>query len=702
MMTRQQDLIIPGSQMQTTRLGNRRRDHYTRKACNGCKARKVKCSGSMPCSRCTDSEIECSYAQSAGHRIATAATPPVPLRAGADINGDADSSTQRVHELERFVQLVHGAISQLSSVVSVNSSGPRSSCSQALSSLQTEHVQPSRRRRILSIANRNSASSFENILKLAQSSLAQNGIVPGGEAVMIDEPQYMREQETESDSTADLIQAGRSITSLGESRACALVDSFASDALTMYPCVDIDSVRQNLAELYRLNPFSTSPNLRFIEIDVLKAILAIGASSKVSNNPGLARSLVSDLMWSVEGAFRDDVVSIEDVLMACLMCIYFFQLDERQKAWRMAGFGARTSLELCLEDLKEASLAEEQFEGSPKQRLVLFCCAYDLDIRSSFMTGLPRAFSDQIKPEHFSFLRAECPHLYAMLEMDRLAVDVFAVMNDTRQSIEQLSERMDYLEFRLKSLQQSLSVDESAELEGVAPTPAQVSCDTFMKTRASHLRLLAQFRSLSSASSAASRPGAVKAVISAAEEIVWSCKTAKDNGAGVTLLQPTFDHFLMAAISSMLLAATYNPVKYGPMCRRAFNAGIEMIESLPQRPRGTDPRRRYSVTHLRKLARLVQIIRQPEDDNNRPDGLLTPGADGSHLYDTSLSVDMSSTPPGYDPFAGTVDFNNLETIMAPWDDNWFDIVLQTSSMGAGCDVLNARVCEPPSHSTYAA
>lgn len=279
--------------------------------------------------------------------------------------------------------------------------------------------------------------------------------------------------------------------------------------------------------------------------------------------------------------------------------------------------------------------------------------------------------------------QTECPYLYAMLEMDRLAVDVIAILNDPRQDVELLSERMDYLEFRLQSLQQSLCLGKSAELDGVGAPPAQVSCDTFIRTRANHLRLLAQFRSLSSASSAASRPAAVKAIISAAEEIVWLCKTARDNGSGAALLQPTFDHFLMAAVSSMLLAATYNPEKYGPMCRHPFNTGIEMLESLSHKPRGTDPRRRYSVTHLRKLARQVQIICQAEDDNNRTDGLLTPGASVPHLYGTSLSGDISANPPGDDHFGGIISLSNLESIMAPWNENWFDPVLQVSSVGSG-------------------
>lgn len=225
-----------------------------------------------------------------------------------------------MEQLEKFVQVVHESLTLLSSAAPVNNSGPRSPYIQALSPAQTDYIRPLMRRRTQSTTSRDCPSSFENILKLAQSSLAQNGIVPCGQGEMIDGPPGMQEQEI--DSTADIINAGRSITSLDESRACALVDVFASDALTMYPCVNIESVRQDLAALYRLELSSTSPTLRSIDIEILKAVLAVGASSKVASDSALARSLVSDLLWSVEGAFSEDILSIEDVVMSSLMVRY--------------------------------------------------------------------------------------------------------------------------------------------------------------------------------------------------------------------------------------------------------------------------------------------------------------------------------------------------------------------------------------------
>lgn len=268
-----------------------------------------------------------------------------------------------------------------------------------------------------------------------------------------------------------------------------------------------------------------------------------------------------------------------------------------------------------------------------------------------------------------------------MLEMNRLGVDVFAILRDPRQGSDLLSERMDYLEFRLKTLQQSFHLGQSA-YDGVCDiSPAKLSMQTFISMRANHLRLLAQFRSLGTASLAASRPDAVLAVISAAQENVSLYENARVKGASMTLIQATLDHFLMAAVSSMLLAATYNTEKYAPKCRTAFETGIEALESLPLRPRGTDPRRRYSMTHLRRLARQVHIAPPPTElgETEQASSSRLDSANGYlEAACTSIGTDCGQT--GQELGNEFADLSNFDAIVGLWDANWFDMVLQASTI----------------------
>lgn len=78
----------------------------------------------------------------------------------------------------------------------------------------------------------------------------------------------------------------------------------------------------------------------------------------------------------------------------------------------MAGLAARTALELGL-DMQEPHEGRglnkivsdfEQRDSYDRRRKLLFCCVYDLDSRSSFMTGLPRVLSLRLRPDHLSCL----------------------------------------------------------------------------------------------------------------------------------------------------------------------------------------------------------------------------------------------------------------------------------------------------------
>lgn len=85
-------------------------------------------------------------------------------------------------------------------------------------------------------------------------------------------------------------------------------------------------------------------------------------------------------------------------------CMSYFARDNRQKAWRMAGFGARTALELGLDLAEHAhtdqrSLHDPSLHGLPKGS-ILFCCIYDLDLRSSLMVELPRALPGKLSQDH--------------------------------------------------------------------------------------------------------------------------------------------------------------------------------------------------------------------------------------------------------------------------------------------------------------
>jgi hypothetical protein len=78
----------------------------------------------------------------------------------------------------------------------------------------------------------------------------------------------------------------------------------------------------------------------------------------------------------------------------------------------MAGLSARTALELGLHihdphevrGVHKSHSDFEQSDSNDQQRRLLFCCVYDLDSWSSFVTGLPRVLSLRLSTDQLNCL----------------------------------------------------------------------------------------------------------------------------------------------------------------------------------------------------------------------------------------------------------------------------------------------------------
>lgn len=153
-----------------------------------------------------------------------------------------------------------------------------------------------------------------------------HGLVPGSDGGLAHAPLSATEEDADFDSVAVLLEAGQSITVLEEGVAHALLDAAASDSLAMYPCLEVPSVRGHLDTLLGLanhSPQQATSALRLIDIEILKVVLLVGASSNaspaISDNDVVARMLQSSIAWTVESTLLHDVVSVEDVILSCLM-----------------------------------------------------------------------------------------------------------------------------------------------------------------------------------------------------------------------------------------------------------------------------------------------------------------------------------------------------------------------------------------------
>lgn len=221
---------------------------------------------------------------------------------------------------------VQDGLSQLTSVSSIRPDGTGES-QQIFSSLTSTDPSLTRnplllmRRRLSSTVASASPSSSETSLKLAQSSLADNGIIPSinEEVFSVTSSAVSTEEE---DSAAALVQACRPILALGESTAHSLVDTFASHVCVMYPCVDMTTIRGSLTHTYDLKSSSgrgATSALRLIDIEILKAVMTVGASAKYTELSNLAQTLEQSLLWTADSICSQELMWIEDIIMSWLM-----------------------------------------------------------------------------------------------------------------------------------------------------------------------------------------------------------------------------------------------------------------------------------------------------------------------------------------------------------------------------------------------
>lgn len=148
------------------------------------------------------------------------------------------------------------------------------------------------------------------------------------------------------------------------------------------------------------------------------------------------------------------------------------------------------------------------------------------------------------------------------------------------------------------------------------------------------------------------------------------CKAATEGGSIPALLRPTFVHFLMAALSGMLLAATYDPTMYGVKCRRSFKTGLEMLEAWPHKPCGVNSRHRYSLANLRNLGRRASISHDDASDRSLINddsalGLSTAFTlHNASLSDLNLEQSWNVLPDSI--------FGEMSAQMQRWDGRWLD------------------------------
>ncbi|KAH8771718.1 hypothetical protein F5883DRAFT_713106 [Diaporthe sp. PMI_573] len=610
----------------------RKRERYTRIACESCKTRKVKCSGSLPCSRCVELNANCKYNDYVPQPdTARANAAPRKDCTAADLCTTQQDLGQLLSSMRKICDDIQSSTKRFGS---------------------PSHLRSSLRRRRSDTASTNAASNSESItfvdsLDQARRILEQRGIITAPNAANHAEPVQPAPEEPSlpDENPSAALEVARPVLELGYENALAHLAAFRDHLFPVYPCIDLSIAKKNIDSLFRTSLLSFADaaqdlGVDLIDIEATKAVLAIGMLIEGDDTSPLSSSLESRLIWNADNIMRRDQAQIEDVIMGALLTIYYTLRQEVRKAWRVAGLMVQSALEVGLPKERYHRNVNATIERSIFLKR-LMACVVDLDKRCSFLATLPYHLHDREVDDSVLDLHGRHPLLSAMVNLNVIQAELFELIRTTKAESggyksKETNDRMDYLDHRIQKLAEETSrIDLFPPDCIVVPPPAErVVLESFFQMRATYLRMLAHFRSLSSCKALACRPQSAEATIALPKALValYGKMMHAAGHQGLNRLEgPLADRFIMGSASCMFLAASCNPTAYGPICRAAFHAAIDFLVASPYTGAGSKPRLWCSLDEMRRLGELIQM---PTPD--KP----TPNAIGMDASSESTAVDL--------------------------------------------------------------
>ncbi|KAK0122020.1 hypothetical protein ONS95_010285 [Cadophora gregata] len=649
----------------------RKRERYTRVACESCKSRKVKCSGKQPCSRCSELDMRCTY------------NDYIPQPPSDDRNAAIRARTDQ--KARQFTDAPPQDLGQLLSALKRTCDEIQSSTT--ISGVPSPPCPPLTRRRLSSedteFRDTTSPTNFLHSLNLARSVLQQRGVLttPG---LNYESPSVSRDPAQSLDTTMALLRAARPVLDVGYDAVSHYMTIFKLEIYPAYPCVILDFAQRKIDTIFKISSATTNSEAENLEIDLIdveitKVVLAIAMLTEYKDTP-LSSDIESHLIWNIDRNMKQETAQLEDIIIASLLAIYFILKDEAVKAWRMAGFAAKSCLEL---GMHKNSFYENQ-SGGPDKRIfskTLFCCVYDLDKRCSFFANLPWTLHDKAIDENVFNLESRHPYLLAMIGLSRVQFEIIELINSSTPENKEDDERAEFFDFRVQKLVESIPQNGFFPPDSdVVPLPSrQTALKALFQLRASHIRMLTHIRCLSSSQALACRPQSARTLVSLVKFTVdLHGKTLKLGGLS-RLLRSTFDKLLMGSVSCMFLTASHDPKEYGPMCCSHFHTALNILSQSDFRLNGWHSKMWCTLDDLRKIGGSIHMP--------APERLLV---QVNSSEEPSTVIEDSQRPYGeedlFEPFESTD--NELLAIFGDTNSKSLDSVNMSSYIDCMYDGLN--------------
>ncbi|KAL2140409.1 hypothetical protein VTI28DRAFT_3829 [Corynascus sepedonium] len=569
----------PGFQIRRSK-----RSKYSVIACEECRNRKLKCLRSQEnraCDRCIRDGIHCMTRRHRGIGI------------GIEQDDVVDART-RLEKVEEELSLLRGQLAHLSSdqhLIQCPDQGIREP-SQPLAINNTRFVTSEVHGRVEPHFTGTTHPAFS--LNIAETSLARLGVTAHHEDIHqpsagLSSSQYSEEIQ----STGQGLIRNDPLLLLPLREVERLFTVFQDEIQTVYPILhslEFESRIPGLYERIRLQAsgrFRGTPEQK--ELQLLKVVLATALVLEEPGRPKLGLELVSSVEDDVGKIAAHPHVDLMEIRIIIVMAIYHFLSDEELYAWRTIGIAARLALEMGLH--RRQSLLENF--PDPKERtiaLCLFWCIYVLDRQWSLGTGLSFALVERDIDPELPEIPLDLLYLRCLVGYGRLCTKVWealpqfgttpgAIPPGTATLLDaQISNWFGGIpaEFRISSPFNIPPGLRHSTSRGVR------SARTLMYLRANHLRSLVNRQYVLSTTAIAANLQQARLVVHIARDSIQVLVALSRESDVYARQQAAYNHFLVSALSIVLLATSHAPALFAHICRKDFSDAIDLVKGFSQ------------------------------------------------------------------------------------------------------------------------
>lgn len=119
-----------------------------------------------------------------------------------------------------------------------------------------------------------------------------------------------------------MLQAARPLLELGHDKVTRLLSTFLSEVYPLYPCINMQLAQTKVDALFELiTPISTdtASQIEGIDIEIMKAVIAVVMLVRGETESPLPSDLESHIVWNVNSILDQEQPQIEDIIMATLL-----------------------------------------------------------------------------------------------------------------------------------------------------------------------------------------------------------------------------------------------------------------------------------------------------------------------------------------------------------------------------------------------